>query len=383
MHRRLNVSYRLVRTSSIVLLVAAASGASRAPAQGTPARVTLIAGTVIGPNSVVVSGALIEVRSQQTGATHSTKANTQGAYRIIFNDSSVTFSVSVKANGYFAWRGDVSRAFTDDRIVQNVTLKAGGTAADWPAAPPTTPALRFDRTQLGAADAIDVTVDVGDIAVVATTTDRIVYHAYPRSIIPGDDTSWTLPAEMPPAGAYSFGPGGLSITAGGGTAMMLEVPRDLKSLKLTITNQGAVNVSGFTGELSIQSASGPVSLNQVAGPTVVEARDGRITAGIATLPAAMNFLGRNGNITLTAPADARASLAAEVHRGTITLDSTSHLVFPAGRFRPSDVETFRTRVPPADNASKLRWVLNGGGAAITLVSLNGNIIIRRALPKQP
>ena len=381
MHSRRFIPRAIAQASIRELLIMLASllGYSRPlAAQGSA---VIITGVVKGTNGAILAGALVSAMGADSG-THSTATNDNGKYTLIFSNGGAAFRVTVKATGYAAWTGDVKRAYTDDRIVADVTLRAGGTSADWPTFPHTPAALRFTRTQLGAADAIDVTSDVGDIAVVATTTDQIVLHAYPRSIVPGDDTSWTMPAEIAPPGTYSFGSGGMSIVGGGGVSLMIEVPRDLKSLKVTITGRGAANVAGgFMGQLSIESVAGPVLLNQVGGPAVVEARNGNVRARILSIPATLNILGRNGDITVEAPADVRASVRAEVHQGAITLDSTSHFAYPPGRFKQSDIESFRRDVPPADPANKLAWILGGGGASITLTTLNGNVIVRRAQPK--
>src|SRR6185369_2765473 len=119
---------------------------------------------------------------------------------------------------------------------------------------------------------------------------------------------------------------------------------------------GQITVGNFDGELSILNASGSVGLGGIGGPTLVENRNGDITASIGTIPAAMNFLGRNGNITVQFTPEARANFLAEAHRGVITLDSTSQIVFPrSGGLDLSSIEDHRINIPPPDASTKLPW----------------------------
>ena len=44
------------------------------------------------------------------------------------------------------------------------------------------------------------------------------------------------------------------------------------------------------------------------------------------------------------------------------------------------IDQHRVDVPAADTSMKVPWVVGGGGAGITITTLNGNIIIRKNLP---
>lgn len=390
---------RALMMVAVVAITLSSSAAAQASGVSSAAiaRNTFISGVVTGPNGAALAGAVVEVRSNKTAQIRGAVTNDAGKYLVVSSDSGTTFRVTVRATDHLPWVGDVSRSMTSDRITLNVTLKDGGTAADWPPPPDATPALKFARSQLGTADAIDVTIGSGDIQITGSSTKHIIYQAYEGSMVglgptlitsegPGAfglsraSSRMTIPVEIAPAASYAFGPGGLSIAGVDGTSLMLEVPSDLKGMKVTITNHGSIRVSGFNGELTVQSASGAIDLVRVAGPTVVEARNGDISVYSASIPAAMNLLGRNGSVTVSAPTDTRASFTAEVHGGTITLDSTSHIVYPTSPVKLADVESFRVGAPGPDPASKLPWIMNGGGAAITVTSLNGNIIIRKNNP---
>ena len=137
----------------------------------------IITGIGTGPNAAIIAGATVSATVADS-ETRSTVSNENGKYMLVFPKGGAAFRVTVRATGYVAWIGEVRRAYNDNRILTDVTLRAGGTAADWPPAKPTSPALTYARADLGAADAVSVTVDAGDILVRGTSTDRIVYRTY-------------------------------------------------------------------------------------------------------------------------------------------------------------------------------------------------------------
>jgi hypothetical protein len=379
------INTRLARALIGTLLVTATLLGSP-PHATAQSSVVMIVGTVKGPNGAILGGAIVAATSVDA-QTRTTKANESGQYRIIFPNGGSAFRVTVKATGYLPWTGDVKKAYNDDRIVADVTLRAGGTPADWPAATTASLALTFERGQLGAADALDIAVDAADLGVIGTASDQISYKTYRVEAPAGPDSIRGLSA-IPETGTHTFGPGGLSIRPADGVYIVVSVPRTLAHLKITVTHEGKVRVSNFDGELRIRSAAGPVRVDGIAGPTLVEAQDGAISGSLGVIPSTMNFLGRNGNITLTLPTDARASLATEVHQGLIYHDSTSRVVTPPRFTIPAPdgleayLEAHRVGMPEAFSGTRSTWILNGGGAAITVTSLNGNIIIRKTPPKQ-
>jgi hypothetical protein len=382
------INMRLARALTGVLLVAATLLGSRQPAMAQGSVVT-ITGVVKGTNGAILAGALVSATGSDAG-TRSTSTREDGKYMLFFPNGGAAFRVTVKATGYLLWSGDVKKAYNDDRIVADVALRAGGTAADWPGPRPASPAVTIERNQLGSADAVTVTIDSGEVLVRGTSSDRIVYHTYLGSFTPGpNDTIITLPKEIaPPTASYGLSSAGLTIGPTGNSTLSIAVPRSLAVLRIKVIGHGNVVVRDFDGQVSIQSAAGNVQVSAISGPTLIEARNGTITASVGVIPSTMNFLGHNGTVAVTLPADARATVAAEAHRGSIYHDSTSHIVTPP-RFsvpKPADLQAYleahRVGMPGPLPDSKSSWVMGGGGAAITVTSLNGDIIIRRTPPKQ-
>ena len=368
------------RSSSVASGIWLAIAMLGTPLAHASAQVAVIRGTVRGTNSVVLEGAVVTVTSSDS-VRRTTTTNDQGKYVIVFSQGGTTFQLNVRATGYQPWSGPARFPVGATTATEDVVLRAGGSAADWPPAKAPTPALIYSRTDLGAADAVTITVDAGDIIVRGTSNDRVVYRTFPKVAPPTSADSPPPPGEIAPRGTHEIGADGLAIVAGSGVVLQIDVPRTLKRLKLTVTQAGQITVGNFDGELSILNASGSVGLGGIGGPTLVENRNGDITASIGTIPAAMNFLGRNGNITVQFTPEARANFLAEAHRGVITLDSTSQIVFPrSGGLDLSSIEDHRINIPPPDASTKLPWAVGGGGALISITTLNGNIIIRKNNP---
>ena len=188
------------------------------------------------------------------------------------------------------------------------------------------------RSQLGAPDAITVAMQRGHITVVGAD-DSMVTYALSRhfgrvdstadggfvasgvvffGFLDRSDTSASTertaqnvsarPIPVPFTGPYTaaLGPNGLALNIpatnerDGGLRVTLYVPKKLELLRLAIQTNGVITVTRFDGELSIQSESGPVLLNGIGGPALVEARNGRIRATVAHLPspgtAGLDFL---------------------------------------------------------------------------------------------
>ena len=368
------------RASSVTRTICLVLGATVLPLVSASAQAAVIRGTVRGTNSVLLEGAIVTATGADS-VKRATVTNDLGKYIIAFPQGGSNFLFTVKATGYKSWTGLAHVPIGANHATEDVTLLAGGTAADWPPAKAPTPGLTYARANLGAADAVSITVDAGDILVRGTSNDRIVYRTFPRVAPPTSADSPPPPAEIAPRGTHELGADGLNIVSGGEVVLMIEVPRTLKSLKLAVTQQGQISVGNFDGELSVLNASGSVGLGGIGGPALIENRNGDITASIGTIPAAMNFLGRNGNITVQFSPEARASFNAEAHRGTITLDSTSQIAYPPSRqLDLATIEDHRVNVPPPDASAKLPWAVGGGGAVISITTLNGNVIIRKNNP---
>ncbi len=376
---------RFVRARTGALLIAATLLGIPQPATAQGA-VVIIAGVVKGPNGAILAGAIVSAAGSD-GGTRSTSTKENGKYMLFFPNGGSAFRVTVKATGYLPWTGNVQKPYNDDHIMADVTLRAGGTAADWPAPPAASLAVTFDRSQLGAADALDIVVDAADVGVIGTASEQVSHKTYrieaparsrlrPRADRdPGNWHAYVWP-RRPFNSARRW-----RLRNGIGTAY----PRSPQDCRDTGQGSGFVN---FDGGIEDPECRRPRSRRRNQRANAGEALDGAITGSLGVIPSTMSFLGRNGNITLTLPTDARAASMTEAHQGLIYHDSTSRVVTPA-RFSiatPDGLESYleahRVDMPQPQTGATSSWIMNGGGAAITLTTLNGNIIIRKMPPKQ-
>jgi hypothetical protein len=243
------------------------------------------------------------------------------------------------------------------------------------------------RSSLLAGDAADFWMGGGDISVIGTDDDFISYEVVRRpGTFAGDSTPDAF-MRQDERGTHFVSGFGARVVGGPGMELRVTIPRTLHSLKLVTGHYGAIHVEHFSGELSVQSERGEVGLVDVSGPTLVEARNGEVRVAVSHVPATgtagLNLLGRNGNVTLTLPGDAKANLSLEVHRGTVTsafTDGAGRLVVNA-----SDLEALRKLAPkvrPVSSEIPRKFVreINGGGVPVTVVALSGNIIVTKAGP---
>lgn len=363
-----------------LMLLVPLLGGHKASAQGTT---VIISGTVTGPNAAVIVGASVAATTPDS-VTRRVTTDERGRYRLIFMNGPATLHLTVTAPGYLWWSGDVRKVSNDDRIAADVTLRRDETA-DPSRRTPAAPAVVFSRAQLGPAAAIRIDVDSGDVMIHGVDGDQVVYRTYSHSFAEAVTDSIGMPKEIAPTGGQVLTESGLTLTPASGATTVLEVPRNLTIIRVHVNGAGGVRVSDFDGQISIQSASGDVRLDRITGPALVEARNGPITATLAAIPDRMNFLGHNGTIVVTLPADGHASVSTEAHQGLTFHDSTSHLALPAHAAftKLPDLETYRVGMPAPIDGMKTSWIMNGGGASITVTSLNGDIIIRRAQAKRP
>ena len=306
-----------------------------------------------------------------------------------------------------------------------------------------------DRAQLGPADAIEIVANGRDIFVTGTDDNRLSYaFVHVPDAASHTRASWSV-VDLSPGSivmdsvrdgrlqghfvfrynvsgdtgeAVTFGAGGMRVRAGqptpqangvtaGREEVHLEVPRAMKSLKVTLRGGGAIHVEHFEGELSIESDGGPVELLGISGPALVAARNGTIRATIDHLPAAGNgaldLQGSNGDIVVTLPADARFTFDLQTYgAGHISSDfpldastapSAAHFqsdpsVTPAaGDHLPinaSDLQALSRLAPGVvftaakDSVGRSPLTrtgqVNGGGITIKIVAMNGSVVVTRA-----
>jgi hypothetical protein len=179
------------------------------------------------------------------------------------------------------------------------------------------------------------------------------------------------------------------------TDLVVAIPADLAELQIDAAD-GSVAVQRFAGGLTITMKKGRVSVFQATGPTLIENRDGQVWISLGTsqsdpafvLRSPVNVLARNGNVQLAFPADTKATIDAEAHRGQVLDAWASLTTSKTGGFDVANIDGVPSRAnyftPPRDSASRTEHrVLNGGGPQIKLVALNGNVTLTGQLPGTP
>lgn len=158
------------------------------------------------------------------------------------------------------------------------------------------------------------------------------------------------------------------------------VPRRF-NLKLSVKDNGRVEVDGVEGEMEINNSNGDVRLDRVSGSAMVHTVDGdvvcrfdRVAPG---LPLA--FTSVYGKIDVAFPADADLTVRMKTDQGSIYSD------FDVA------VEPRKSRSEPAEKAGGRRvsledWTtgrIGRGGTDVRLQSFEGNIYIRKSRPGRP
>ncbi len=90
-------------------------------------------------------------------------------------------------------------------------------------------------------------------------------------------------------------------------------------LTLTLPN-GTVRLSGFSSSVSIRVSNGTVALAHMRGGAAIELSNGNVDADFSGLGGDVQIETSNGNIALTIPANASASIDARTSAGRISAD---------------------------------------------------------------
>lgn len=147
------------------------------------------------------------------------------------------------------------------------------------------------------------------------------------------------------------------------------------SMKLSTLNDGEISVEGVRGDLELSNLNGPISATGVSGSVVADAMndDIRVTFTDLDPKKPMSFSSMNGDIDVTLPAAAKATLRMKNDQGEIFSDfdmkmdnTTSRVEDRKGRGR------FKVTLE-----KMMSGTINGGGSEITLKNFNGDIYIRK------
>lgn len=130
---------------------------------------------------------------------------------------------------------------------------------------------------------------------------------------------------------------------------------------------GDVDISGFSGEISVSTLNGDIKLDQVSGPVVLYSINGDLEMIVTKLnqktPTSIECI--NGDIDITMPAGTPADLELKTINGEVftnfdikfTGDTKEGLMHIGG--------------------NTYKGTINGGGVEMTLSSINSNIYLRK------
>lgn len=183
----------------------------------------------------------------------------------------------------------------------------------------------------------------------------------------------------------------------GRTTVEVQVPA-ATSLVLHAVNGGEVSVQGVNGSIEVNNVNGRITLTDVGGPVIAHATNGKVVATLKQLPAGkpMAFTSFNGDVDVTLPATAKATLKMRSDRGDVYTDFDVQMTQPpAGSSSSSSRSSSssssangsrnRDRDDSKDKAKyrvemdrSIYGTVNGGGADFELRTFNGEIYLRKA-----
>ncbi|MCK8495677.1 DUF4097 family beta strand repeat-containing protein [Spirosoma sp. RP8] len=157
--------------------------------------------------------------------------------------------------------------------------------------------------------------------------------------------------------------------------LTIKVPQRC-SLKLSTVNQGEITVENVNGALEVTNVNGAIQLSGIAGSVVANTVNGNLIVSFKAVDAnvPMAFSTLNGNVDVTFPANAKASVKLKSDRGDVYSDFDIDV-------DKGPLKTTRTEKNGMYRVTVEDWVrgkINGGGPEMMMKNMNGNIYIRKA-----
>ncbi|MFO1498648.1 MAG: DUF4097 family beta strand repeat-containing protein [Verrucomicrobiota bacterium] len=157
--------------------------------------------------------------------------------------------------------------------------------------------------------------------------------------------------------------------------LIIQVPFKT-SLNLVCLTNGAIRVENVDGEIEASNQRGPVTLTNVAGVVVADARNGKLLVQLNKVAPdkPMSFSTVNGDIDVTLPADIKAKIDLATQNGRI--DSEFDAGLPPGKRNNAASLILNADENQLSLVHKVANI-NGGGAEISFKTVNGNVHIRK------
>ncbi len=155
--------------------------------------------------------------------------------------------------------------------------------------------------------------------------------------------------------------------------LVISVPADT-SLKAR-THNGNLEADGLHGEFDVEALNGEISLMNVSGTVVAHSLNGSIKVTMNQVEAnkPISFSTLNGPIDVTFPADFKANVKLNTHRGEIWSDFDVKL---GGGTVTQQNNTNDGKFRVAMDRS-ITGTINGGGVEASFYTLNGKITLRK------
>ncbi|MBI4364866.1 MAG: DUF4097 family beta strand repeat protein [Candidatus Latescibacteria bacterium] len=126
------------------------------------------------------------------------------------------------------------------------------------------------------------------------------------------------------------------------------------------TTNGDVRVTQAEGRIDLTTTNGEIEIMGASGSAKARTTNGSVVAELRALGSrdAVELMTTNGNVEVYLPGDAKATMDAQTTNGRVSM------TLPI---------TMRGMV----TSKVVRGTINGGGAAVTLATTNGNVEVRR------
>jgi hypothetical protein len=158
-------------------------------------------------------------------------------------------------------------------------------------------------------------------------------------------------------------------------ALELKIPQDVK-LKAGTVNDGSVTIDNLRGELEVNNVNDEIILTGISGSVVANTVNGdvRVVFKSVNPTAPMAFSTLNGDVTVTLPADTKASLKVKSDNGDVFSDFDIDI-----DKTPAKVD--KVTEPGLYKIKKDEWIygkINGGGSEMMMKNMQGDIYVKKA-----
>jgi hypothetical protein len=151
------------------------------------------------------------------------------------------------------------------------------------------------------------------------------------------------------------------------------------SLTLGCITNGGIFVKNVEGEIEASNQDGPVTLTNVVGVAIADARNGALLVKLNKVAPnkPMSFSAVNGDIDVTLPSDIKATIDLATQNGRTESDFEIGLT----RGKPAQEQGGSSVVLNIGGKSltlfHIAAKINGGGAEILFKTVNGNVFLRK------